>query len=185
MNKLIILSAPSGAGKSTIVKALKQTYPQLELSISACTRSPRNGETHGVDYYFLDVPTFQKHIADNDFVEWEMVYEGKYYGTLQAELERIWEKGHLPILDIDVQGAINLMKHYSGNCLSMFIMPPDLHALKERLENRGTETAESLAERVGKAADEIALKDAFHYVIINDQLEQAIADATKAIKDYL
>src|SRR5690606_6770961 len=114
--------------------------------------------------YFLDVPTFQKHIADNDFVEWEMVYEGKYYGTLQAELERIWEKGHLPILDIDVQGAISLMKHYSGNCLSMFIMPPDLHALKERLENRGTETAESLAERVGKAADEIALKDAFHYV---------------------
>lgn len=185
MNKLIILSAPSGAGKSTIVKELKKTFPQLELSISACTRSPRAGEQDGVDYYFLDVPTFQNHIQNNDFIEWEMVYEGKYYGTLMQELERIWDKGNMPILDIDVKGAINLMQHYSGNCLSIFIMPPDVATLKERLENRGSETPESLAERVAKAEEEIGQKDAFHQIIINDQLTDAVALATKTIKDYL
>lgn len=185
MQKLIILSAPSGAGKSTIVKRLKQIYPQLELSISACTRKPRAGEEHGIDYYFLDLNTFEDHIKKNDFVEWEMVYEGKYYGTLNSELQRIWDKGNLPILDIDVQGAINLMQHYKGNCLSIFIAPPDLATLKDRLTQRGTESEDSLAERLAKAEEELSHKDKFHQIVINDDLEKAVAQATQIIKDYL
>ena len=144
MNKLIILSAPSGAGKSTIVKALKQTYPQLELSISACTRSPRAGEQNGVDYYFLDVPTFQQHIDNNDFVEWEMVYEGRYYGTPKSEVDRICTNGRIPIVDIDVVGALNVKRMYSTAAYSIFIQAPSIAALEERLIKRGTETPESL-----------------------------------------
>jgi guanylate kinase len=185
MNKLVIISAPSGAGKSTIVKALRQKYPQLTLSISACTRNPRAGEENGVHYYFLTVEEFQNKIETNEFLEWEMVYEGKYYGTPQSELKRIWHNNGVPILDIDVAGALNVMKLYKGNYCSIFIETPDLKILKERLINRGTETAESLQERLDKAKYELEFKNEFQHIIVNDILEEAIDKISTIISEYL
>ena len=178
--KLIIISAPSGAGKSTIVKALMQALPELELSISACTRAPRPGEIDGVHYHFLSVEDFKRKIAAGDFIEWEMVYEGKYYGTLKSEIERIRRKGNIPILDIDVVGGINVMKLYPDTSISVFIQPPSIEELRNRLEKRGTETKESLEERVNKADQEIALKEHFRHVVVNDDLQQAV-EKVKAI----
>lgn len=179
--KLIIISAPSGAGKSTIVKALMKVIPVLELSISACTRLPRPGEVDGVHYHFLTVDDFKSRIAAGDFIEWEMVYEGKYYGTLKSEIERIQQKGHIPILDIDVIGGINVMKLYPDTSISIFIQPPSIEELRSRLEKRGTETAESLEERVSKAGEEIALKEHFKHVVVNDDLNKAIEKVKEII----
>lgn len=185
MKKLVIVSAPSGAGKSTLIKALMQQYPNLALSISACTRSPRIGETPNVSYYFLSVEDFKNKIDNDEFIEWEMVYEGKYYGTLYTELERIWAAGQIPILDIDVVGAINLMKKYQGAYISIFIKAPSIEVLKSRLVKRGTETEAALQERVQKASFENTFQDKFQHVVVNDELDRAVSQISQIVKDYL
>jgi guanylate kinase len=183
--KIIIITAPSGAGKTSITRFLLNKYPQLAFSISAATRPPRGIEKNGVDYYFMSVDTFRNHIIQNDFMEWEMVYEGKYYGTLKAELERIWQKKQVPMLDIDVKGAIHVQQQYPQNTISIFIEPPSVEELKRRLESRGTETAESLQARINKASYEISFKHHFNHIIVNDDLGRACAEAEKLICTFI
>ena len=183
--KIIIITAPSGAGKTSITRYLLSVYPQLAFSISAATRSPRGSEKNGVDYYFISEEQFREHIRKNDFMEWEMVYEGKYYGTLKQEMERIWDNKQVPMLDIDVKGAIHVQKEYPHNTLSLFIEPPSVDELKKRLESRGTETAESLQSRVNKASYEMSFKHHFDQIIVNDDLEKACKLAEKLILDFL
>lgn len=181
-SKIIIITAPSGAGKTTIVHYLLQQYPEkLAFSISATTRHPRGNETHGKDYYFLSEETFQQKIQQNEFVEWEMVYEGKYYGTLQAELDRIWETGRIPVLDIDVKGALHIQRHFPDTSVSIFIEPPSVAELKKRLESRGTETTESLQARVNKASYELSFRSHFNYTIVNNNLKTACQEAENII----
>ncbi|MBS1975225.1 MAG: guanylate kinase, partial [Bacteroidetes bacterium] len=158
MHKLIIITAPSGAGKTSITHYLLKKFPQLSFSISAATRQQRAYEKNGMDYYFMSLEEFQEKIRANEFVEWEMVYEGKYYGTLKAELQRIWGNHQIPVLDIDVKGAIHVQQQYPGTSLSLFIEPPSIDELKARLLSRGTETEESLNARINKASYEISFK---------------------------
>lgn len=183
--KIIIITAPSGAGKTSITRFLLQKYPQLAFSISAATRSPRGREENGKDYYFMSVEEFRHHIQQNDFVEWEMVYEGKYYGTLKNELDRIWNKGQTPMLDIDVKGAIHVQQQYPDQTLSLFIEPPSVDELRKRLFGRGTETDESLQARINKAGYEISFKHHFDHIIVNDNLEKACAEAENLILEFL
>lgn len=182
--KLIILTAPSGAGKTSITKYLLKRFPQLSFSISAATRERREHEKDGVDYYFLTPEEFQEKIRDNAFIEWEMVYEGKYYGTLRKELDRIWNKNEVPVLDIDVKGAIHVQKQFPGNSLSLFIEPPSVEELRRRLESRGTETPETLQARINKAAYEISFKQHFDRIVVNDDLTKACEEAESIIKAF-
>ncbi|HEX8333755.1 MAG TPA: guanylate kinase [Segetibacter sp.] len=184
-NKLIIITAPSGAGKTSITRYLLGKYDQLAFSISAATRSPRGKEQDGVDYYFMSTEDFQEKIKGNEFVEWEMVYEGKYYGTLRDELERIWQLGKVPMLDIDVKGAIHVQQQFPATSLSIFIEPPTVDELKNRLLGRGTETEEGINTRVSKAAYELSFKHSFDHVIVNDNLQKACADAENVILHFL
>lgn len=184
-NKIIIITAPSGAGKTSITKFLLNKYPLLAFSISAATRQARGEEKDGIDYYFITPEDFQQKIKDHAFVEWEMVYEGKYYGTLKSELERIWAEGKTPMLDIDVKGAIHVQQQYPQESLSIFIQPPTVDELKRRLENRGTESAENIAIRVNKAAYELSFKQYFKKTIINDDLTRACEEAENVIKEFL
>ena len=184
--KIIIIAAPSGAGKTSVVRHLLKVMPgQLSFSISAATRKPRNNEKDGVDYYFLSVEDFEARIKADAFVEWEMVYEGKYYGTLKSELKRIWALNKVPVLDIDVKGAIHVHQQYPENTLSIFVEPPSVDALKIRLMARGTETEESLQARVSKASYEISFKDHFDKVIVNDNLDNACAQAKIIVGNFL
>jgi guanylate kinase len=184
-HKLIIITAPSGAGKTSITRHLMHTFPQLAFSISAATRQARGQEKDGVDYHFMSLDDFKHKIQHNEFIEWEMVYEGKYYGTLKSELKRIWREGKIPILDIDVKGAIHVKQQFPESSITLFIEPPSVAELKKRLEGRGTETAESLAARVNKAAYEISFKDQFDKLIINDTLEHACREAERIIKTFI
>lgn len=184
-NKLLIITAPSGAGKTSITKHLMKVFPQLAFSISAATRNPRAHEKDGVDYHFMSVETFQQKIRNNEFVEWEMVYEGKYYGTLKAEIEKIWKNAQTPVLDIDVKGAIHVQGQFPQQTLSLFIQPPSIDELKKRLKGRGTETEESLQARINKAAYEISFSHSFHHVIVNEELSKACADAEAIVKNFL
>jgi guanylate kinase len=184
-NKIIIITAPSGAGKTSITHHLMQTFPQLTFSISAATREARGAEKNGVDYYFMSMEDFKQKIQHNEFVEWEMVYEGKYYGTLKSELERIWKENKIPILDIDVKGAIHVKQQYPDSAITLFIEPPSVNELKSRLEGRGTESATSLADRVNKAAYEISFKDHFDKQILNDDLKRACAEAEGIINAFI
>ena len=183
--KIIIITAPSGAGKTSITKYLLQKYPRLSFSVSAATRAPRGREQDGVDYYFMSAEAFQQKIKDNAFIEWEMVYEGKYYGTLKSELQRIWSEGKTPLLDIDIKGAVHVQQQFAKNTLSIFIEPPSVEELKKRLESRGTETPESIQTRLSKAAYEISFKDQFNKIILNDNLEKACAETEVVIKEFL
>jgi len=183
--KILIITAPSGAGKTSITRYLMQQFPQLAFSISAATRQARANEEEGVDYYFMSEASFQQKIKQKEFAEWEMVYEGKYYGTLKSELERIWQNNQVPVLDIDVKGAIHVQNQYPINTLSVFIEPPSVEELKKRLESRGTETVESLTARVNKASYEISFKIHFDEVIVNDHLENACAEAVKLVGKFL
>ncbi|WP_298392450.1 guanylate kinase [Hydrotalea sp.] len=183
--KLIIITAPSGAGKTSITRYLLSKYPQLAFSISATTRSPRSNEQNGKDYYFISTHDFQEKIKANAFAEWEIVYEGKYYGTLHAELERIWQEGKVPVLDIDVKGAIHVQQQYPNNTLSIFIEAPSLEELKKRLESRGTETPESITTRMNKASYEISFKHHFNIEIVNRELDQACKEAESAIGRFM
>jgi guanylate kinase len=184
-NKIIIITAPSGAGKTSITRYLMKIFPQLAFSVSAATRNPRGAEKDGVDYNFMSIDDFKNKIQHNEFVEWEMVYEGKYYGTLKAELERIWQQNKIPVLDIDVKGAIHVQQQYPQSSLSLFIQPPSVGELKKRLESRGTETAESLAARVNKAAYELSFKDQFNKLITNDELQRACTEAEGIVAEFI
>lgn len=184
--KLIILTAPSGAGKTSITRHLMQRFPdKLSFSISAATRQPRGTEKHGVEYYFISEEEFKKKIAQQEFIEWEMVYEGKYYGTLKSELKRIWDEGRFPVLDIDVKGAIHIQEQFPGDVLSLFIQPPSVEELRRRLERRGTETEETINTRISKAENEISFNHKFTHIILNDQLEKACAEAEKLVEDFI
>jgi guanylate kinase len=183
--KMIVITAPSGAGKTSITRHLMKVFPQLAFSISAATREPRSNEKNGVDYYFVSVEEFQKKILDEEFVEWEMVYEGKYYGTLKSELRRMWKKEQIPVLDIDVQGTIHVQKEYPVNSLFIFIKPPSIEELKRRLESRGSEDKESLHARISKAAYELSFVNQFDHVIENKDFETACMEAEKIVKDFI
>ena len=185
LHKVIILTAPSGAGKTSIAAYLLKQIPQLSFSVSATTRAPRGNEKQGVEYHFISLEKFEGHIAQNDFLEYEMVYEGVYYGTLQSELTRIWNLGKIPVLDIDVKGAISVQKQIGANCFSIFIMPPSIEILKERLENRKTETPESLQIRLDKAAYEISFSNQFNAIIQNNDLTLACTETEKLITAFL
>ena len=185
-NKIIIITAPSGAGKTSITRHLLKTFPdQLAFSISAATREKRVYEKDGVDYYFMSVEEFKEKIQGNSFVEWEMVYEGKYYGTLKSEIRRIWKEGKTPLLDVDVQGALHVQQQHPEQSLSIFIDPPSVDELKKRLSSRGTETAESLSTRLNKATYELSFKEQFNKVIVNDELNKACKAAEDIVKAFL
>jgi len=184
-NKIIIITAPSGAGKTSITRYLLNKFPTLSFSISAATREPRGNEKVGIDYYFMSVEEFQRKVREGAFVEWEMVYKGKYYGTLKSELQRIWNLKKTPILDIDVQGAIHVQLQYSENSLSIFIEPPSVEELKKRLQSRSTETPESLQARLNKSTYEISFRYHFDAIIVNDDLHKACAEAEKIVEGFL
>lgn len=183
--KLIIFSGPSGTGKTTIVKNMLQKNPSLEFSISACSRAKREGEVDGRDYYFLTSEEFKNKIDKGQFIEWQEVYAGNYYGTLKTEIERIHHKGHHVVFDIDVKGAINIKKMFPANSLSLFIMPPSLDELKNRLVKRSTENAQTLSKRLAKAEEEISFSDKFDKVIVNKNLDTACLETYIAIEDFI
>ena len=184
--KIIILTAPSGAGKTSITRYLLKTYPdKLAFSISAATRQPRGVEKEGVDYYFISEEEFTNKIQHEEFVEWEMVYEGKYYGTLKSELQRIWADQKIPVLDVDVKGAIHVQQQYKETTLSIFIEPPSIEELHRRLRSRGTENDDSLQARLSKAAYELSFKHSFDHVIVNAHLEEACKEAEELVLKFL
>jgi guanylate kinase len=185
-HKIIIITAPSGAGKTSITKYLLKTFPdKLGFSVSAATRQPRSYEQNGKDYYFISTEEFLQKIQHDEFAEWEMVYEGKYYGTLKSELQRIWNDNKTPLLDIDVKGAIHVLQQYRDHCLSLFIQPPSIDELRKRLESRGTESAESLQARLNKSAYELSFHDHFDHIIVNDDLDKACKEAATIINKFL
>jgi guanylate kinase len=183
--KLIIFSAPSGAGKTTIVRHLLGEIPDLEFSISATTRTPRGDERDGHDYYFISTEDFLHRIAKKQFVEFEEVYSGTFYGTLRSEIQRIWDKGKHVIFDIDVEGGLHLKRKYEEHALAIFVQPPSLEVLKERLTGRGTDSAEKLAERFVKAEKELNYASQFDIILKNHDLETACAEARALVKDFL
>jgi guanylate kinase len=186
LNKIIIIAAPSGAGKTSVVRHLLKAMPeQLAFSISCATRQPRNNEKHGADYYFISADEFKDKINRQEFVEWEMVYAGKYYGTLKAELRRIWDLDKTPLLDVDVKGGLNVQSQFPKQSLSLFIEPPSIKELERRLKARGTETPESLKSRISKASYEMTFKDRFDHVIINDRLERAYSESESLVRKFL
>ena len=184
--KIIIIAAPSGAGKTSITRYLLQNFPdKLAFSISAATRQPRGQEKDGREYYFISPELFRQKIAEDAFIEWEMVYEGKYYGTLRSEIQKIWDQGKIPILDIDIKGAINVQKQFPDQSVSLFIEPPSIEELRKRLEFRGTETPESIEARISKATYELSFKAHFDHIILNDELDKACKEAGKIVSDFL
>jgi guanylate kinase len=183
--KLIIFSAPSGAGKTTLVKHVMDSELPLAFSVSACTRSPRINEIDGKDYYFISNEAFRQKIAEEAFVEWQEVYPDIFYGTLKSELERIWSEGKHVVFDVDVKGGLNLKKMFPKQALAVFVMPPSIEELTERIRNRQTETPESLEKRISKARYELSFADQFDYVLVNDDLEVAKQEAYAIVEDFL
>ena len=182
--KVIIFSAPSGAGKSTVVGHLLKTFPFLEFSISATSRSPRGSEKDGVEYYFFSEQQFRDLIARDAFVEYEEVYPGSFYGTLRSEVERIWAKGHVILFDIDVKGGVNLKRIFGDNALSVFVRPPSVEELRRRLVGRGTDSPEAIEKRVAKAREELEYESRFDRVLENDRLEKTLAEAEDIVKTF-
>lgn len=183
--KCVIFSAPSGAGKTTIVHHLLKQNIGLEFSVSACSRDPRPGETDGSDYHFLGIDKFKENIANNEFVEWEEVYTNNFYGTLKAEMERIWSEGKVVIFDVDVIGGLNLKKQFQDDAFALFVQPPSYEELEKRLRGRSTETEEKINQRMEKARKELAFASEFDTVVINDNLEEACNKAKGLVTDFL
>ncbi len=183
--KCIIFSAPSGAGKTTLVHYLLRQLEELEFSISACSRAPRGREENGIDYHFFSASEFRSKIDNGDFVEWEEVYKDNYYGTLKSEIEKSWSANKVVVFDVDAEGGINLKKIFGENALSVFIKPPSLFVLEQRLRNRRTENEESIQKRLSKAQAELDKSIHFDYVLLNDNLEKACAEAKKVVLDFI
>jgi len=183
--KMIIFSAPSGAGKTTIVRHLLSKFNRFEFSISATSRAPRGSEKHGHDYFFLSAEEFKKRIKDDEFVEWQEVYADNFYGTLKSELDRIWAKDNVVVFDVDVVGGVNLKKMFPDCSLSIFIMPPSVSELRNRLVERGTDSPEAIERRVAKAEEELSYASKFDFVLVNDDLEAAKEAAHRKIAEFL
>ena len=181
-NKVMVFSAPSGAGKTTIVTHLLKTFNKLEFSVSATSRAPRGQEVDGKDYYFLSVKEFKKRIKNNEFVEYEEVYPGSFYGTLKSEVERIWAKGNVIMFDVDVKGGVNIKKIFGEKAFTVFIMPPSLEVMEQRLRARGTDSEEAIKTRVAKAAEEMTYAAKFDAVLVNDVLEESFEKAERLVK---
>lgn len=183
--KVIIFSAPSGAGKTTLVKHLLKQGLNLSFSVSACSREKRENEENGKDYYFMTKEEFREKINKDAFLEWEEVYDGNYYGTLKSEIERIWNEGKHVIFDVDVVGGMNLKKYFEENALAIYVEAPSVAILEDRLRSRKTETEETITKRIGKAVEEMKYKSDFDLVIINDDLEAAKIEAFDRANAYL
>lgn len=183
--KCVIISAPSGAGKTTIVKQLLGKGLDLEFSVSATTRKPRGSESHGKEYYFISAVDFKKRIKNGEFVEWQEVYTENFYGTLKMEIERIWSHKKHPIFDVDAKGGINLKRIFGPLSISIFIMPPSIRELEKRLLSRGTDNPEKVQIRLNKAMEEMRLADQFDYIILNDSLEEATEEACSIVSSFL
>lgn len=185
MNKVIIFCAPSGSGKTTIVKHLLKQDSRLMFSVSACTRAKREGEIEGKDYYFLSKESFADKVRNNEFLEYEEVYGGNFYGTLKSEIARIWAMGKVVLFDVDVVGGLNIKNFYGDQALAVFVKPPDVATLELRLRHRSTETEETLRMRVDKAVEELTFEKHFEQVLLNDQLETALDKASQLVNDFL
>ena len=185
MGKVIIFSAPSGSGKTTIVRQLLERYPQVEFSVSATSRAPRGTERDGVDYYFFTQEAFMQAVAEDRFVEWEEVYKGTCYGTLRSELERIWQKGHTIAFDVDVIGGLNLKRLFGDEACSIFVMPPSIEELRRRLEGRGTDAPEVIDRRIAKAEFELTKAPEFDRVVVNDRLEEAVEEVCSILDAFI
>ncbi|MES2679806.1 MAG: guanylate kinase [Bacteroidota bacterium] len=184
--KLIIFSAPSGSGKTTLVRHILKTFPNdIEFSISATSRPKRGVEQNGKDYYYLSVDDFKEKVANNEFLEWEEVYAGTHYGTLKIEVERIWAKGKAVIFDIDVEGGLNLKNQFKQDALAVFVMPPSIKILEERLHSRSTDSKESIARRISKAEKELKTAELFDVFILNENLADAFVKAEEIVKGFL
>ena len=185
MGKLIVISAPSGAGKTSIVHYLLKNMPELSFSISACSREKRAEEIDGQDYYFLGIDGFKNKIKEDAFLEWEEVYSNQFYGTLDSELEKIWSKGNCAIFDVDVIGGINIKKKYPKECMSIFIEPPSISDLDKRLSARDSDSSSSIKERISKAKDEMSKKQFFDYVVLNDDFSIACRATLDLVRTFL
>ena len=185
--KMLIVSAPSGSGKSTIVNWLMKEHPELRLyfSISCTSRAPRGEEKDGVEYFFLTPEAFKEKIANKEFLEYEEVYENRFYGTLKAQVERQREAGQNVVFDVDVKGGVNIKKHYGDQALSLFIQPPSVAELRKRLEHRGTDTPEAIEQRLAKAEYELTFAPQFDHVVVNDDLEKAKEETLRTVRDFL
>lgn len=185
MGKLVIFSAPSGSGKTTIVHRLMQEMGGLEFSVSATSRAPRGDERDGRDYYFLSADAFRKAVEEHKFVEWEEVYAGTCYGTLKSEMERIWAKGNTILFDVDVKGGVRLKSIFGADALSIFIMPPSIEELRRRLAGRATDSPEKIEQRIAKAAEEMTYADRFDMIVVNDNLAEAVDEVKSALSKFL
>ena len=185
LNKVVIFCAPSGSGKTTIVKHLLSIDSRIVFSVSACTRKKRANEEHGKDYYFLTHEEFKNSIANEAFLEYEEVYGGNFYGTLKSEVERIWALGKAVIFDVDVEGGLNIKKYFGDKALAVFVKPPSVEVLEQRLRYRSTETEETLRIRVNKAVQELQYEDKFEFVLLNESLEETLVVAENLINDFL
>jgi guanylate kinase len=183
--RLVIFSAPSGSGKTTIVRTLLKTDPRFGFSISACTRSPRGNEIHGKDYYFLSVAEFEARVAKGDFVEWEEVYPGYYYGTLKSEIERLWSEDKVILFDVDVKGGLSIKKEFGPKAMAVFVKVTDIEVLKSRLSKRETDSEESIAKRLAKATYEMSFADQFDVILINEVLELTLVEARLIIDRFI
>jgi len=183
--RLVIFSAPSGAGKTSIVKYILEHEPRLEFSVSATSRTPRRGERNGIDYYFMSADEFKRRIDNNEFIEWEEVYKDTFYGTLRSEPERIWSKNKHVIFDVDVIGGLNLKKEFGAKAASIFVKPPDIKELEKRLINRGTDSPSQIAARIARAEEEMQEAGHFDFIIINDELKKARHEALRFCSSFL